>query len=289
MPAPSYNALIDIWLACALECRLLLDGFVEDDPFGSMLLECWGSCRRAMKAMTCGSPRADVTYLECCFACDACGDACELRVGKPFRRCAAACRRCMAACWELAVRPEPCWAWDDEVQPDPSIWVPGMRSDGRPDEVTVERLDDRGLDEMASSCRRAVPRCRPRGSSPEPVPDRMACCRGPATVVAGGAMSRAARAARHALRGTHDRPCALRRAAGSTTIVSITASVDAGMRPVQRSGSAMSSRPRPASPSTPSRRSPRWPCAASRGGRRTPGRGRRRPVRPGAGPRQPWR
>lgn len=102
----SDNALLVACRATARECRLLVAELPGGDPFVSTLQECWDVCRRAVHAMAHGSRSAALTLLECCFACDDCADACELRPGERARDCAAAFRRCAEVCWNLASHPD---------------------------------------------------------------------------------------------------------------------------------------------------------------------------------------
>jgi hypothetical protein len=108
VPILADNALIDACRATARECKLFIAELPAGDPLISTLRESWQVCRRAMNATKYGSRSPAVTFLGCCFACDACADACELRPGERARRCAEAFRLCADVCWDLAVRPDGC-------------------------------------------------------------------------------------------------------------------------------------------------------------------------------------
>jgi hypothetical protein len=106
MLASSEDALVVACRALALECKLLVIESAGGDPLVSTIAECWRLCRRAVREMRSGAPSAALTFLECCFACDDCADACEPRPDERARRCGAAFRRCAAVCWDLARQPD---------------------------------------------------------------------------------------------------------------------------------------------------------------------------------------
>jgi hypothetical protein len=106
VPGLSEDTLLDACLALARECKLLATESAKGDPLLPTFVECWGLCRRAVQAQKYGARSAALTYLECCFACDACADACEPRPDERARRCGAAFRHCASVCWDLATQPD---------------------------------------------------------------------------------------------------------------------------------------------------------------------------------------
>jgi len=102
----SDEALLDACRACAAEGKAFVAELLAGDPLFSTLGGTWALCRQAVHEMRRGARWAALASLECCFACDACADECELRPGDRSRRCAAAFRRCADVCWDLAGQPD---------------------------------------------------------------------------------------------------------------------------------------------------------------------------------------
>jgi hypothetical protein len=102
--------LVDKLVACIEACKEC-DKACGDHPQNlncrQACLDCIQWCRRLLTERRPKSPWPEDVAMACAFACDTCGEFCELDMGKSFQQCVEACLDCAAACTMMVARQGP--------------------------------------------------------------------------------------------------------------------------------------------------------------------------------------